>query len=86
MTIEEVLNDLCYNTMGNPPYRIKEALAAIAKIRLEELPEEKEHKEFPFPKEYFNKARTLHGKDFNVGYRTGYNTALADARERIGGH
>jgi hypothetical protein len=29
MEIREILEDLCHNTMGNPPYRIDQALALI---------------------------------------------------------
>jgi hypothetical protein len=40
-TIREILENLCHNTMGNPPYRIDQALSQIKKELLEKLPKEK---------------------------------------------
>jgi len=50
------------------------ALSAIAKIRVEELPEEKEHKEW---------CREFMKKGSCNCMNPDYNQALADARERI---
>jgi len=30
--VRGILNDLCHNTMGNPPYRIDQATTAILKL------------------------------------------------------
>ncbi len=39
MKIEEILNDLCYNTMGNPKFRIDKASDEIKKAVVEEIKE-----------------------------------------------
>ena len=77
-SIEGVLRDL-KNCPSNPicshcQEMIQSALSAITKIRLEELPKEKEHKEW---------CREFMKKGSCNCMNPDYNQAIADARERI---
>ena len=38
-TVYEILNDLCHNTMGNPPYRIDQAKLLLKELVIEKLKE-----------------------------------------------
>lgn len=68
-TIEEILEDLCHNTMGNPPYRIKEATQAIKELLKSKVPEERKIAPYE-PQNYRNE---------------GYNQAISEFTQIIEG-
>lgn len=75
--IREILNDLCYNTMGNPKFRIDQALSTIlSKIR-ERVP-----KEYMTDGSitYYREGNTLANKEMEI-----YNQAHTDILKEMEG-
>ena len=67
-TPREILEELCHNTMGNPPYRIDQALSDLREVVLAKK---------------IDKKSVMHQLDIESHIR-GYNKALEDIANLFG--
>jgi len=78
--LREILENLCHNTMGNPPYRIDQALSQIKEELLGKLPKEKE--DYDCLSDITHADKEL-AETQAIAMRIGFNSCLAQVKKII---